>query len=366
MKVFSLSLLIFLFVSCGHSENVNSTSPVENELEDGLRVEKTHRLAVISDLNGSYGAKVYNSAVARGVSYLTDKDNKIDFVLSTGDMVAGQKSNLDYGGMWDAFHEAVTRPLLKQGIPVFPSPGNHDAYISRKTERKFYEDRWKKEDPLAQAQDFDFIKGVEQNFPFQYAFKKGTALFIALDNTSVSPWSESTLQWMENIFKRESQSKLRFVYGHIPLLPFALKKEREYVARGSKSFLDRVEKLFEKYKVDAFLSGHSHVYYPGRRDFHTEFISVPLLGSGPRYLISQSSGNKRSQRGLLVIQYDEKGNWVLEHRDADEFHLIDDGGFPKDIRLPSSNSSLCRYCSEFPSSHFLDKNKRIIYRRRDI
>ncbi len=369
MKSLSIILVSFVFLHCGHASQPPTTideaaaGPTKAEPKTAT---KTWRFAIISDLNSSYGSKTYNSAVKSAVSYLADANNKIDFILSTGDMVAGQKKNLDYLGMWEAFHSTVTRKLLEKEIPLFPSPGNHDAHLTRKIERDHYRNSWLQENPLSVAKHIRWVEGVEQDFPFQYALTIGNALFVALDNTAVRNWSDNTLVWLEKVFTQESQRSLKFVYGHVPLLPFAFKKETEYVARGSAAFLNKVEDLFEAHKVDVFFSGHSHVYYPGRRDQHTQYISVPLLGSGSRYLIGTGSVNERSPQAFLVIEYDEQGHWQLQHRQARGFNLILDESFPTTIQIPAQNSSLCKSCSKFPQSHMLDPQQRILYRRQDL
>lgn len=369
MKFSFLILSSFLLLQCNHSaqsEMLGKEQGSEVVAPEPEAVPRTHyRFAIISDLNGSYGSTKYNADVKKAVEYIADKNNEIHFVISTGDMVAGQKSNLNYKAMWESFHSTVTRPLLKEQIPIFPSPGNHDAYLSRKIEREHYKKSWEKENVLKNFKDFKFVSNVKQNFPFQYAFTIGKALFIALDNTATQPWKDSTVAWLEKVLSQESTASVKMIYGHVPLLPFAFKKEREYVARGSVGFLNDIEALFAKYKVDVFFSGHSHVYYPGRRGESTEYISVPLLGSGTRYLISKQE-QPRSKTGFLVIDIDSSGSWTMKHHSAKDFSLFDDKDLPEIIQLPSSNTKLCRYCSQFPKTHFLDPKQRIIYQRRDL
>ncbi|MEM7646349.1 MAG: metallophosphoesterase [Pseudomonadota bacterium] len=351
---FLLIFLIFPHLSCAQNHQRQSL-----DLKD-----KIYRVGVISDMNGSYGSKKYHPSVRKAVDYLADPANEIDFIISTGDMVAGQKSNLDYKGMWRAFHRNVTEPLIQAGVPVFPSPGNHDAYRTRKTERQHYRDFWESLNIPPQGSGLSFIQGVQQNYPFQYAFRVGPALFISIDNTDVRPWTEATLQWLEQVLLKEKATPIKVVYGHVPLIPFAFKKETEYFAKGSKGFLNDIQNLFTDYKVDFFLTGHSHVYYPGRRDAYTRYTSVPLLGGGPRYLIQQKLG-ERSQRGFLVLEFNRQGPLKVEHRLAENHQVIPDENFPLDLRLPSANTKLCKGCQKFPKTHFLDSQKRILYRRQD-
>lgn len=373
MKILLLFSIVFFSLHCSSSTtNPNSTPPPiqdgqkEDDQESGQTTDpvKTIRFAVISDLNTSYGSTSYPSTVKRSIEWITATENKIDFAISTGDMVAGQKSNLDYAAMWSAFHSVVTTPLTQSGIPLFPSPGNHDAHASRPTERKHYQDSWSTHNPIPTHPEILWVPNVQQNFPFQYAFTVGTALFLAMDSTTVNPWSDATLKWVDEVLSAKPDAQLKVIYGHVPLLPFAYNKETEYIARGSVQFLDRLEDLLETHKVDYFLSGHSHVYYPGRRDAHTQFVSVPLLGTGVRYTIGAEDLG-RSRRGFLVFESDNQGAWTFTHRSADDLSLVSDESTPEAIILPSSNSSLCKKCSQFPSSHFLVPGKRIIYRRQD-
>lgn len=371
MKPILLFLITVFTINCSHSAQTGSANNEErpqinepNEPNDDRNVK--YRFAVISDLNGSYGSKKYSKETTKAVDYIVDKKNEVNFVLSTGDMVAGQKSGLDYPGMWEAFHSKVTRRLLGANVPFYPSPGNHDAYINRKEERDHYKKSWSRENVFSIPQNFEYVKGVTQNFPFQYAFRVGPALFIALDDTVVKAWSETTLKWMDQIFKQEKNAKLKIVYGHIPILPFAFRKEREYVSRGNLEFLQDIEELFETHKVDMFLSGHSHVYYPGRRGLHTQYISVPLVGGGARYLLQAKLPEERAHKGFLVFEYNDKGQWKMEHRKANGYDLIDDASLPESIVMPSKEIGPCRYCTQFPDSHFIDPSKRVIYLRRDL
>ena len=99
-------------------------------------------VAVISDLNDSYGSTTYSRAVGDAVAKIIQLGP--DLVLCTGDMVAGQQAGLDYGAMWDGFHEVVSEPLQDAGIPLAVTPGNHDAsgYPAFEGEREVYADEW--------------------------------------------------------------------------------------------------------------------------------------------------------------------------------------------------------------------------------
>ena len=105
------------------------------------------RIAIISDMNNSYGSTQYGKDVSLAIKRL--KDINPDLVLSTGDMVAGQKSGLNYQAMWDSFHEVVTIPLAESGIPFAVTVGNHDgsAYPKFQNERNLFVEEWTKYKP---------------------------------------------------------------------------------------------------------------------------------------------------------------------------------------------------------------------------
>ncbi|MCJ8278129.1 MAG: metallophosphoesterase [Bdellovibrionales bacterium] len=360
MRVILLLILLFSVVQCAQADGENLPEAIdkisnEPEINDSNEKEnsKAIRFAVISDLNQSYGSTSYTSHARKAVEYILDPNNKIDFVLSTGDMVAGQKSGLNYKAMWEAFHNTVTRPLKSKGIPVYPSPGNHDASIYFSNERRHYKDSWEGENVLPLYQPLKMVEGVEQNYPFSYAFTVGESLFVAMDITAIKPLTDKEMDWLEDIFEKNKDKEFKFIYGHIPFLPFAFRRERDFLSRGSVGFQKQMEQLLEDYKVTAFLSGHHHVYYPGERLGMTQFISVPLLGGGPRYLLHEDGPQSRSPHGFLVFEYRPE--------------LIEDEDMPDALRVPRNNiSKYCSNCKNFNNEHFLDPSERIIFRRREI
>ena len=78
------------------------------------------RVVVISDLNGSYGSTTYAPRVDEAVRAIMAL--KPDLVISTGDMVAGQRrphlSESEVRAMWDVFHRDGDRPAGGRGHPA--------------------------------------------------------------------------------------------------------------------------------------------------------------------------------------------------------------------------------------------------------
>lgn len=254
------------------------------------------RVVVVSDLNGGYGETRYGAPVHAAVSRVVDL--RPDLVLSTGDMVAGQRRGLDYGAMWAGFHAAVSDPLEAAAIPFAVAPGNHDAsgYAVFAAERDAYAEAWRDRRPRVA-----FVDGAQ--FPFRYSFVAGPAFFVALDATTIGPLDEEQMRWLDAQLAAAPRD-VRVVFGHVPLYPFTVGREREHVGDAA------LEALLRRHGVALFVSGHHHAYYPGRRG-PLRLVSTACLGGGPRPLIGTDA---RSERAILAFEVTTGGV-----RDLDAF-----------------------------------------------
>ncbi|MBM4279454.1 MAG: hypothetical protein FJ137_01390 [Deltaproteobacteria bacterium] len=261
------------------------------------------RVAVISDLNGSYGATTYGSPVHAAVDALVA--DPPDLVLVTGDMVAGQQAGLDYAGMWRGFHDAVTEPLTAAGIPVAVTPGNHDAsgYSGFGAERDEYARQWRARVPAVEFVDDD-------DYPFRYAFRAGRALFVSLDDTLVGPLAFEQRAWLDDVLRTDDPVKV--VFGHVPLHPFTIGRETEILAD------DDLEDVMVARGVDVFVSGHHHGYFPGVHGA-LRVVSMACLGGGPRALVGTSSPSPRS---LVRFVVDDAGLRALDAFGGSTFDTI--------------------------------------------
>jgi hypothetical protein len=61
-----------------------------------------------------------------------------------------------------------------------------------------------------------------------------------------------------------------------------------------------LRQLLERHRVEAYISGHQHAYYPGRLG-QLDLIQLGALGSGPRKLLGQSTAPFQT---LTVLDYD--------------------------------------------------------------
>lgn len=273
-------------------EPISDTTPIEPVVEPDIPVvvvpTQNSRIVIISDLNGSYGSLKYDSRINKAIDRIITI--KPDLVLVTGDMVAGQKSGLNYKGMWQAFEAVVTIPLSNHGIAVFVTPGNHDAsaYSGFEGERKIYKDIW-----LKYQENYLLSSGIEllsmNNYPFYYSFKSNNTLFIALDATTTNQITGAQRSWLLEQVSREKEVDHKVIFSHMPMSPVAQGRDNDYIRDPNNELFS----LLKAQKVDLFLSGHHHAYYPAVFN-DVRLVSQSCLGSGPRKLIGGSSVSEYS------------------------------------------------------------------------
>jgi len=249
------------------------------------------RVAVISDLNGDYGTTRYEATVDGAISRIIVLQP--DLVISTGDMVAGQRrphlSRTEVEQMWKAFHTHVSEPLQAAGIPLVVTPGNHDAsaYDGFDLERTIFGEQW-----LPRRPGIRFLD--DTGYPFQYAFSFGDILFISLDATTVGRLPETEMTWLRQLLATHGPDyQRRVVFSHLPLWPFARGREREFIGDPM------LQALLEKAGVELYLSGHHHAFYPGVSGGVT-FVGQACLGAGPRRLIGTEN---RSPRSFTLLEF---------------------------------------------------------------
>lgn len=259
------------------------------------------RVVVLSDFNESYGSTRYSTQVDEAVERAAAL--KPDLVISTGDMVAGQRlaPPLDRGemeAMWRAFHARVSDPLARAGLPFAVTPGNHDASSGERfrLEQAIYREQWLPRKPAVAFID-------ARNCPFHYAFHVGDVLFASLDATHVGHLSRAEKHWLRGLLEKEGpRFRQRVVFSHVPLWPFATGRERDFLG-------DReLESILQRGRVDLHLSGHHHAYYPGYKD-GVRYVSQGCLGAAPRPLLGTQALPPRS---ITVIDFDATGEIRVE------------------------------------------------------
>jgi hypothetical protein len=272
-------------------------------------------VAVVSDLNGSYGSTTYEASVHAAIDRVVALEP--DLVLSTGDMVAGQQAGHDYRAMWRGFHDAVSDRLEAAGIPFAVTPGNHDAsgYSSFAGERAIFVDEWSSRRP-------DVVFLDDTDYPLRYSFTMGPALFVSLDDTTIGPLSGEQRDWLEAQLVAGAAQPVKIVYGHIPLHAFAQGRETEILDDPA------TEALLVDHDVTAFVSGHHHAFYPGRRGA-LRVVSMACVGSGARRLLGESVTSPRS---ILLLEIDEDGVRTLDGLGGAGFDVpIDRATLPESV-----------------------------------
>lgn len=281
------------------------------------------RIVVVSDLNGSYGSTAYDEPVTRALQRVVAL--RPDLVLSTGDMVAGQRTPLLPGpridAMWAAFHATVSDPLRAAGIPFAVTPGNHDAsgYERYAAERIAYAEQWR-----PRTTGLRFVDRAE--YPYHYAIALGDVLLISLDVTTLGPLDRAQRDWLERLLATHGpRFRHRIVFSHVPILAFTHGRERE--VSGDLA----LEALLVRHGVDLYLSGHHHAYYPG---WHggLRYVSQACLGSGPRALIGRSDA---SPRAITVLDIGPDGIDVRALTGPDFDRTLDLSTLPATIRSRS-------------------------------
>ena len=232
------------------------------------------RIAVISDLNGSYGSTEYSPEAAGAIARILELAP--DLVICTGDMVAGQQASPKLTepqlmAMWSAFHATVTDPLKAAGIPLLVTPGNHDAsaYPGFELERKVFDTTWTKRAP-----EIEILDG--ERYPFRYAASFQGMLLVGLDITTSGTQPVEETEWTAQILREQaSRHRATIVFGHLPI--WAVSKGRESDVIGDQAFQD----MLVQGGASAYLSGHHHAYFPSRTGGLLQ-VSQARLGSGPR------------------------------------------------------------------------------------
>jgi hypothetical protein len=258
-------------------------------------------LAVISDLNQSYGSTRYGRDVHAAVQALSERFEP-ELVLITGDMVAGQRSDVDAPAMWAGFRTALIEPLRRAGITIAPTPGNHDASPAFVAERAEYVRQW----PASES-GLQFVDG--ERYPLRYSFTFRGAFFMSLDAASVGPLSAEQRAWVERQLDGAARYRVKIAFGHLPLHPIARGREREILNDP------KLETLFVRHGVDLYASGHQHAYYPFATS-RLRQLSMPCLGAGSRALIGTP---RASPTALVMMNVSGAGITNLEAFAAPDF-----------------------------------------------
>ncbi len=219
------------------------------------------RIAVLSDLNGSYGSTDYGRPVEAAVRRIVAE--RPDLVIVAGDMVAGQRvdpklSAAGIAAMWEGFDKTVAGPLRQAGIPMLAVPGNHDAsaYPGFEAERRAFA-------AAAESWRPDLRFASDEGWPFRFAARVEDVLVVGLD----------------------------------PLLPVSQGRERDIIED------EAFQELLAEGGVAAYLSGHHHAFAVERIG-PVLHVAQGALGGGPRVRIGETA---RAPQSFTWIEVAEDG-----------------------------------------------------------
>lgn len=267
-------------------------------------VKKTIKVAVISDLNSSYGSTTYHSDV---YATLKELDSiKPDVILCGGDMIAGQKASITAAQtqmMWKSFDDHILKPIQQMRVPFGFTVGNHDASPSYQQDRKLAQEFWlNKQDQLG-------LQYVERShFPFYYSYQQHGIFFISWDAAGAKV-NKEVLDWMEKQLqsKAAKKAKLRVLLGHLPLYAIVASKNKvgEVLADN-----ENTATFLERNSVDLYISGHQHAYYPSFNK-KLRLLNAGCIGEGPRPLLGDHSVASRAYTIIEVpVDHPKKFNYI--------------------------------------------------------
>jgi len=278
------------------------------------------KIIIISDINGSYGSTQYHSRVSAAVEEIIKLEP--DLVISAGDMVAGQKQPLldqqHLDRMWASFNRVVADPLAEAGIDFIVTPGNHDgsAFREFELEQKQFQAQWKDRRP-----DLSLLQGSD--WPRRYALWLDNVLIITIDGTRPGRLQETDLILLRATLEREGpKAQSILVVSHLPMWPFAQGREKEIITDTA------LTALLAQHQVDYFISGHHHVYYPGKDGNGVGHLGVGPLGGNARKIVGQST---REPFSFAVLEFCDSG-YRISARKAP--------GFVEDVQLTSLPESI--------------------------
>ena len=295
------------------------------------------RLVAISDLNGSYGSTGYIPQVGRAVALIPALQP--DLVLCGGDMVAGQKLGLgasQLAAMWAAFGQQVLDPLRRARLPFAFTLGNHDASGSRASGGgyTFALDRQQAERFWGPRRDQLGLQLVDASrFPFAYSVRQDD-LFLLVWDASAAAVPAEQIAWAERALASPAAqaARMRLVLGHLPLQAIAQGRDRAgEVLQGAAA----LQGLMERQRVQAYISGHHHAFFPGRSG-GLDLLALGALGSGPRRLLGSSQPPRHTLTviDLFWARDSQPARAVYSGYDMTSLQRIDPSELPARITAP--------------------------------
>lgn len=237
------------------------------------------RLIAVSDFNSSFGSVTYEYQVD-SIFQRIPRLWSPDMVICGGDMVAGQSASLDstqLANMWSAFDQKVAQPLRNNNIPFAFTMGNHDASSGIIQDRLRSGEYWKSPGKFPGWHPVD-----TSNYPYYMSFmdRDSGDVFIVSWDASDANLSAAEIAWARNqlLSPLAQSARWRIVVGHMPLYGVAAERDSP---GNILSNPESLRSMLEEAGVTAYVSGHHHAYFPGKRG-NVELLNAGAIGSGAR------------------------------------------------------------------------------------
>jgi predicted MPP superfamily phosphohydrolase len=292
-----LLMKLFLFLWCSLMITVNTSFKLIGfkEVVDETK-NRDLKILVISDLNAAYGDTTYSEDVSHVIGQINRL--KPDLVLCGGDMVAGQKKTIPAErthAMWRNFKKAVLQPIADLKIPFGFTLGNHDASPNFIQDREIAQQFWENEKKMTGLTFID-----DTNYPFYFSYLKNNVMIITWDaaGAQVKP---AVFSWLKEQLESKiaKRAQLRILLGHLPLYAIVASKNKPGEVNSNP---DSALAFFKKYKVDLYISGHQHAYFPAHKD-GVQLLNLGCIGDGPRPILG---AEKPATKAFTLIQVSVK------------------------------------------------------------
>ena len=313
------TILVFLFFAA--SITIYSCRPTRTA---GKKNDGTVRIAVISDLNSSYGSVTYNPYVAQVLNEL--RSIKPDIIICAGDMVAGQKRSLtetDINAMWRSFDTTVLQPISDMQIPFGFTLGNHDASPGFQLDRKLANAFWQQH---VSATRLDFVDS--SHYPFYFSYTRKNIFFMSWDASS-SKVPDAVYEWMQAQLKSPAArtAHLRILVGHLPLYPIVDSKNKPGEVNAA---ADSSLAFFQANGIDLYISGHQHAFYPAQKNGFS-LLNAGCIGEGERRIMGHAEPARKAFT-IIEVPAGKTGGFTYTTYDPVNGKMIEPASLPDSVR----------------------------------